>query len=99
MLSAAPSLVHYTIEATLSLYSGPDQDVVRQAALAAATEYASQHHRLGSDVTLSGLYGAMHRPGVHKVTLASPAADIDVPPAGAAWCSGITITVANERNE
>lgn len=96
---AAPGIAHYTIEATLSLYSGPDQDVVRQAALAAVTEHANQHHRLGSDVTLSGLYGALHRPGVHKVTLTSPAADIDVPNSGAAWCAGITINVANERNE
>ncbi len=60
-------------------------------ALAAAQAYAAAQHRLGRDVTLSGIYAALHQPGVQRVELTSPTASIVVGRQGATYCTGITL--------
>ena len=85
-------IVNYAITAQLTLYPGPDSDVVLAAANAAAAEYAEANHRLGRDVTLSGLYAALHQEGVQNVLLSSPTASIVVDRNQASFCTGITIT-------
>ncbi|KIC14062.1 baseplate assembly protein [Leisingera sp. ANG-Vp] len=87
------AILSYAIDATLTVYPGPDSAVVRQAAESAAAAYAAEQHRLGRDVTLSGVYAALHQPGVQNVALASPAADIAASDGEAAFCTGITVTV------
>lgn len=89
------TVTDYTIAAELTLLPGPDAEVVRQAAQDAVTAYASEVHRLGYDVTLSGLYAALHRPGVQNVTLAQPTADIVASDGEASFATAITITVAD----
>lgn len=88
------SIVNYTIEAELVIYPGPDSTVVLAAAEAAAAAYAEQQHRMGYDITLSGIYSALHQPGVQRVNLAAPTANITVGDGEAAYCTGITLTVA-----
>lgn len=88
------SVTAYVIEASITVYPGPDAGVLRESAIAACQRYVTEHHRLGHDITTSGLYAALHQPGVHRVTLASPAADIVCGPTQAAYCSGITVTVS-----
>lgn len=92
VLITAPSIISYDITAELTFYDGPDQEVVRAAAQAAAEQYAADHHRLGHDITLSGLFHALHQTGVQNVTLTSPAADIPVDGNEAAWLNNITVT-------
>lgn len=87
----AATVVSYTVEATIYVYSGPDAEVVRQAAIAAVTAYATAQHVIGHDISLSGLYAALHQPGVQRVELAQPAATLTVGPAEAAWCSAINV--------
>ena len=87
-------ILTYTIEATLELYDGPDVSVVRAAAQAAALEYSVARHRLGDVVTLSGIYAALHQPGVRRVSLASPTADIVAQSHQAPFCTGISVEVA-----
>lgn len=89
----AAEIVTYTISATLTVYPGPDSEVVREAAEKAAQAYADAQHRLGRDVTLSGLYAALHQPGVQKVLLASPVADVVANDGQATYCSGVAVTV------
>lgn len=86
-------IVPYAISAALTLHFGPDEEVVRQAAISAASAYAESQHRLGADVTLSGLYAALHQPGVQKVNLTSPAAGLDIADHQAARCTAVTVTV------
>jgi phage-related baseplate assembly protein len=86
------SIVSYAITATLYFYPGPDSAVVMAAAQAAATAYAAAQHRLGRDVTRSGLFAALHQPGVQRVDLAAPAASLTIGSAQASWCTGITLT-------
>ncbi|MEH6565099.1 MAG: baseplate J/gp47 family protein, partial [Halopseudomonas sp.] len=45
------SVNEYVITAVLTVYPGPDAEVVRQAALASAQAYASAMHRMAYDVT------------------------------------------------
>jgi len=89
---SSASIIAYVIDATLTFYSGPDPNTVRQAAEDAVTEFVDDHHRLGHDITLSGLYAALHQPGVQNVTLISPTADIVVAAQEAAYPTSTTIT-------
>lgn len=86
-------ILTYNIEAALTVLPGPDSAVVREAAERAALAYASQQHRLGADITLSGLYAALHQPGVQNVALVSPAFDIAVDASEAAFCTAVTVSI------
>ncbi len=87
------AIVTYAISASLTVLPGPDSAVVRQTSDDVVTAYAASQNRLGSDVTRSGLYAALHQSGVQNVTLISPAADVVINEAQAAFCTGITVTV------
>jgi len=88
----AASIVNYTIDATLYFYAGPGSTEVLAAAQSAIEAYAAEQHALGRDVTLSGVYAALHQPGVQRVELASPVADIPITRQQASYCTGITLT-------
>ena len=92
VLVESAAIVNYAITAQLTLYPGPDATVVLNAANAAAVAYAETNHRLGRDVTLSGLYAALHQEGVQNVLLTSPPASIAIARNQASYCTGITIT-------
>ena len=84
-------LVDYSIIATLYFEPGPYTEVAMDAARDAASAYAEERHRLGLDVSLSGVYRALHQPGVRRVELASPTADLRVQPAEAPRCVAIEL--------
>jgi len=86
------TIISYSIEATLYFYSGPGNEEVLSQAQAAINTYVADGHRLGVDVTLSGIYAALHRPGVQRVELTSPNANISVDKTEAAFCTTITLT-------
>lgn len=88
------AIVDYAVSAELVMYPGPDSEVVRQNAVAALQHYVDGVHRIGYDVTLSGIYAALHQPGVQRVNLASPAANIIIDDGEASYCTSITVTVA-----
>lgn len=90
----AATIVNYAVTATLYLFPGPDPLVVEDAAQAAVEAYAAESHRCDRSVTLSGLYAALHRPGVQRVVLTSPVADVDIAYNQASWCTAITLTTA-----
>lgn len=87
------AVIEYAVTASLSLYAGPSPDLVASAARASLDEYIADRRRLGHDVTRSGLFAALHRPGVHNVVLSSPAADVVVAHDAIASCTGIAITI------
>ena len=94
----AASIVSYSIEAELVMYPGPDTDVVSQAAIAAVTAYAEAQRRIGYDVTLSGLYAALHQPGVQRVEITSPTATLVIGDGEASHCTSITVTTASSTH-
>lgn len=87
------SIVGYTIEASLTVYPGPAADTVLAAAEAAVAEYATEMHRIGYDITLSGIYKALHQSGVQNVTLTAPTSNITISEGQAPYCTGVTLTV------
>ncbi len=93
------SIVTYSVEAELVILPGPDSAVVRQTALDAITAYTVAQRKIGHDITLSGVYAALHQPGVQRVNLNSPSANISISSSQSAYCTGITITLSNDRTE
>lgn len=87
------AVTQYQVIASLTVYDGPDAEVIRQSAIAAATAYVAEMHRIGYDVTRSGLFAALHQKGVQNVALTSPAADIVVGDGAAAYCTAVTVTI------
>lgn len=86
------SIINYTVVATLTFYDGPSSVTVLAAATAALNAYIASHHRIGYDVTRSGLFAALHQPGVQNVVLTTPAADVVIASHEAAYCTAITLT-------
>lgn len=89
----AAEIITYRIEAVLTVYGGAGQEAVQAAAIEAARQHAQAQHRLGRDITRSGLFAALHQPGVQNVRLLHPATDIRCDWRQAAWCSGIEVTI------
>ena len=87
------TIVQYSVVASLTLYDGPDSSLVVAAANTAVSTYVETHHRLGYDITVSGLHAALHQSGVQNVVMTSPAADIVVGSTEAAHCVAVTISV------
>jgi len=85
-------IVRYTVAADLYLKPGPDPELVRQVAQAAATEYVARQHRLSARVVESALHAALTVEGVEEVRLA---AWVDVVCAAnqAAYCDGLTVNI------
>lgn len=88
------SIVPYEIEAVLTVYPGADPSPVLSLAREKAAAYAAAQHRCGRDVTLSGVYAALHQPGVMRVDLAQPADNLVIGEGEAAFCTGINVTLA-----
>lgn len=88
------SIVNYTVTAELVLYPGPDSAVVLEAAQSALAAYIEAQRRIGYDVTLSGIYAALHQPGVQRVNLTAPAANLVIGDGEASYCTSATVTVA-----
>jgi phage-related baseplate assembly protein len=87
------AVTSYSVEAELTVYSGPDSAVVLATAIASAEQFVAENHALGRDITRSGLFAALHVAGVQNVALTSPAADLVMDTGEAAFCSGVTVTV------
>jgi phage-related baseplate assembly protein len=87
------SIVNFSVTAQIYVYPGPDSSVVLSSANAALSDYIDSVHKIGRDVTISGIYAALHRPGVQRVNLASPAGNITIGATQASYCTAKTITV------
>lgn len=86
-------IVNYSITAVLTLYPGVGQETALAAAQTAVQTYTGNMHRIGRDITRSGLFAALHQPGVQNVSMTAPAADLVIAWNEAAWCTGINVTI------
>ena len=87
-------IVEYAVSATIRTFSGPDGQLVIETARSGLDRYVSENHRLGRDITRSGIFAALHVSGVQNVNLASPAEDIVISRVQAPYCTGIAIMQA-----
>lgn len=88
----AADIIDYTISATLYTLPGPDSAVVIAHAIEQAEQYTQEAHRLGRSVNLSGIYASLHVPGVNKVEITQPTANITCNKSQAAHCTAIHVT-------
>lgn len=86
-------IIEYNLIAKLYLFYGPDQTSVLDAAKNAVNTYVNAQHKLGRDITQSGLYAALHQAGVQRVELISPSADLNINTAQAAYCTLVNVTI------
>ncbi|RSV12289.1 baseplate assembly protein [Sphingomonas sp. ABOLF] len=89
---ASAEIRRFELAARLVTFSGPDVGVVLTAARSSLDAYLAESRRLGRDITLSGLYAALHVPGVMRVEIVAPTADVVCDPTQAAYCTRITLT-------
>lgn len=85
------TIVPFTVVGQRWTFAGPDSGVVLAASDASLAAYLAGSHRLGRDITLSGLIAAIHVPGMQRVELSQPAANVVVTRTQAAWCTGVTL--------
>ncbi|CAM8673029.1 baseplate J/gp47 family protein [Sphingobium sp.] len=86
------AIVAYAIIATVTTFRGPDAALVLATARARLDAYVADSHRLGRDITRSGIIAALHVEGVQNVALASPVEDLIITRQQAPLCIGITVT-------
>jgi phage-related baseplate assembly protein len=86
------AIINYSVVATLYFYDGPSSAAVLAAANAALTAYINSHHKIGYDVTRSGIFAALHQPGVQNVVLTTPSADVVIENYQASHCTAVTLT-------
>jgi phage-related baseplate assembly protein len=88
----AASVTSYAITATIYTYAGPDPAVLIDQAEDNAAAFTADNHKLGRDIRRSAIFAALHVPGVQRVELTSPAADIVLSPTQAGFCTAINIS-------
>lgn len=88
------SILNYSIQAEIFIDEGPDENIVLNSCYKAAEEYTQKTHSFNDGVSLSGIYQALHQPGVSRVNLISPAGNVDTSLGQVAYCTGINITRA-----
>lgn len=91
-------IVNYKIEATLTVYPGPDVSLVKDAAEKAVANFIASRRGISKDVNLSGIYAVLHQLGVQNVELSSPLANVKVGYGEASYCTGVTITLSEETD-
>jgi phage-related baseplate assembly protein len=86
------TIIPYEIRATLRFFRGPDRIVASAEAAQRAANFAARMHRIGTEVTLDGIYSSLRATGVQKVLLDSPASGVQVTRDEASYCTGIHLT-------
>jgi phage-related baseplate assembly protein len=95
----APVIRRTRIVAKLTLYPGPDGELVRQRVLAAVTAWVERNRMLGMNLRRSALYAALHQEGVHSVDLVSPAEDLVLDVTEVYSVDAIEVSVSSNRDE
>jgi phage-related baseplate assembly protein len=83
----------YTIDADVVVPTGPDVGMIGQLIAANLRAYKDAPRRLGRDIARSAIYAAIHVPGVERVTLNQPAADVVLDSLKAAQCTSIAVRI------
>ncbi|KMK50715.1 baseplate assembly protein [[Actinobacillus] muris] len=81
----------YQIHAKLHMFRGPEYEPIKANALQRLTHYTAERKRLGRDITLSGIYAALHIEGVQRVELLQPNQDMLLPNHKAGYCTDIQL--------
>ncbi|KLP53526.1 baseplate assembly protein [Enterobacter genomosp. O] len=86
------TVASYAVTAELDIPDGPDAQTVLENAISTLTNYTQLSHRINAIVPLSAIYASLQQPGVSRVKLISPTADLEGAAGQAPWCSAINVT-------
>lgn len=89
------SILNYSIQAQVFIDQGPDENIILDSCYKAVAEYTKKSHAFNDGISLSGIYQALHQPGVSRVNLISPTGNIDTSLGQVAYCTGINVTRAS----
>lgn len=90
----AVTIRDYQIRAKLYMLKGPEYEPIKQQAQKRLIAYTEERRRLGRDITLSGIYAALHIEGVQRVELLEPTQNIILNNNQAGYCTNMNIEVA-----
>lgn len=93
VLVQSAAIINYTVQAVITVYSGPSSAVVETEARAALQSYIFERHAIGKIAAISGIYDALHVNGVKKVQLTEPVADIVATDEQAPYCNNIILSI------
>lgn len=91
VLVQSAEIIAYRVRAKIYTFPGPDSGVVLKEARSRLDAYVAETHRIGREVTLSGLYAALHVDGVERVELLEPAESLTTTRTQAPFCLAIDI--------
>lgn len=86
------SIVSFEISATLHIGEGPSASEVVAVAEAKLSSYLREMRGIGRSIPLSGIYAALHQPGVIRVDIHEPAADVRCRADEAAHCTAVALS-------
>lgn len=82
-------IVPYAVDYDLTTFNGPDGTLVLASSLTSVQAYCDESHRIGRDITMSGLFHAAHVEGAQNVHFNSPTADIPISRTQAPFCTSV----------
>ncbi|WP_293937660.1 baseplate J/gp47 family protein [Iodobacter sp.] len=90
----AATPINFSVVATLEIDSGPDRTLLLDAARKNLDSAIASFRKISKDAPRSAIYAALHVPGVSRVVLTSPAADVICNDAEFPFCTSITLSIA-----
>lgn len=100
VVTVAPVKVHYVdLDATVSLYPGPDSSLVSNDITKAMENLRNRISLTGRDLTYSALYAALNQEGVQEVTINAPNGSISVEKDECVWIRSANIQISSIRRE
>lgn len=87
-------LVPFDIVAGLTLYPGPDAQLILDTATAALEQLLTTNRRLGRNISRSAIIAALHVGGVQNVNLIEPVADVFIEQTEVPSVGAIDVTIA-----
>ena len=87
-------LITFDVVAQLTLYPGPDAQLILDTANAALTQLLATNRRLGRNIARSAIIAALHVGGVQNVNLIEPVADVFVEQTEVGAAGTIEVTIA-----
>lgn len=92
------SVKNYFVEAELQIDEGPDASIIQKSAIDKLNEYVKTAHRFGDGPAISGIYAALQQPGVTRVRLINPTADVQTSLGQVAFCTSVNVTIKGDTN-
>lgn len=90
----APAIVETDIVAAITVYPGPDGQVVVQNAIAKLNAFLLENAFIGRDLRRSAIFSRLHVEGVMSVDLPTPAADIVIGLGQVVKVNNVSVTIA-----